>query len=182
MQHDLRARRSCTSTIASAAKSTNLRFGSSPNPRVQAEMAGGLAESAEISAQATAAEQAVASMNRATEIANRTIVALLVATTGQDFGENPHAWWDWWQRYNEYSPDGETPVYETHTADSTHRYYNPPESYSYRFDPPPPPPRSRSCFRRGHARLDENRAAADRAAGDRRPGARAKRDYRRAGV
>ena len=35
-----------------------------------------------------------------------------------------------------------------HTADSTHRYYNPPESYSYRFDPPPPP-RSYSCFAAG---------------------------------
>jgi len=69
---------------------------------------------------------------------------VLVATTGQELGESPKAWWEWWDSYNEYYPEGETPVYGQRYAESNHRYYRPPTDAEYYV-----PPRRLSCFAKG---------------------------------
>jgi Pretoxin HINT domain len=127
-----------------------VRIPAATNPAVTAEMAAvAVQNQRRFGAQAVSAEQQVAAMNRAIEDANRPIYPVLVATTGQEIGENPRAWWDWWNDYNEYSSDGAKPVYERHAEKSTYRYYRPPREGTYVIDPPPPPPRRYSCFAAG---------------------------------
>ncbi len=152
MQHDLQGPIDVTVDDRIRNKVTTTRFAAPANPAVVAEMASVAAVNRRnFAAKANAAEQQVAAINQATAAANRMILPVLVATTGKNFGDSPHAWWDWWQRYNEYSTDTEHPVRESSYADSTHQYYRPPEDHAYRIDPPPPPrpPGSLSCFAAG---------------------------------
>jgi hypothetical protein len=76
---------------------------------------------------AIAANQQVIQINRATDATNRIIVPVLAATTGEKMGVDPRAWWEWWTRYNEYNSEGEPPEYEYRYAETTLRYYRPPE-------------------------------------------------------
>jgi hypothetical protein len=152
MQHDLQGPTWIKIDDRVRGEVSEMRFGAAANPAVLAEMASVATQNRQrFGSQAAAAEEQTAAMNWATAAANRLILPVLTSTTGQEFGDNPRAWWDWWERYNEYSSDGEAPVYEHRTAESTHRYYRLPEGHAYRIDPPPPPPppRSYSCFAKG---------------------------------
>lgn len=129
MQHDLAGPTFVRIDDRIRGEVTDMRFAARNNPAIQAEIAAVAADNEQNFAQkANAAETQIESINRASTVANQRIIALLAATTGQELGDGPHAWWDWWERYNEYSSDGEPPVYVQHYADSTHRYYRAPES------------------------------------------------------
>ena len=94
--------------------------------------------------EAVGVEQQVVQANEAAAALNRRVTPVLAQVTGQDLGENPQAWWSWWQDYNEYySEGGDDPVYEHRYTESSHQYYRPP-TYSVPGTRPP-----HSCFTRG---------------------------------
>lgn len=156
MQHDLRGPTDITVDDRVRGEVTRIRLQALDNPLVKAEMASvAVANQKQFGTKALAAEKHVAIANKRTEAANAILIPVLTATTGQDLGSDPRKWWDWWQRYNEYSSDDEKPVNEQRYADASHRYYRLPQSYTQRIDPPPPPPPPpppgyrRSCFAKG---------------------------------
>jgi hypothetical protein len=150
MQHDLHGPTFIHIDDRKRNEVTDARLGASANPAILAEMASVAAVSRnQFGSKASVAERQVAAVNASIAFANSLIVPVLTATTGQELGDNPRAWWDWWEGYNEYASDGETPEYEQRVADASHRYYRAPEGHSYRINPPPPPPRKLSCFAAG---------------------------------
>jgi hypothetical protein len=84
-------------------------------------------------------EQHVGQANEIAALGNQRITAVLANTTGQDLGNDPKAWADWWQNYNEYYSDGETPTYDQNYVDNRHFYYRVPELIEQRM----------SCFAKG---------------------------------
>lgn len=151
MQHDLHGPVDVTIDDRVRGEVRQIRLQALDNPLLKAEKASvALANQRRFGTEALAAEGQVAIANRKAEVANAVLIPVLMATTGQDLGNSPRAWWEWWQRYNEYSSDDDKPVNEQHYSDSTHRYYRAPDSYTYRIDPPPPPGRyGMSCFAKG---------------------------------
>ncbi len=97
---------------------------------------------------AIATEEQVARTNRSIDEINSRIVPVLAGTTGQAFGENPKAWWDWWRSRNEYY-EGEHPVDQHYDSDSDHYYYGYPKYELYSSAPPDPRFRGLSCFASG---------------------------------
>ncbi len=77
--------------------------------------------------EAALVEQQVAIENQVAEINNERVTHVLATTTGETFGNDPKAWSDWWQDYNEYYSDGETPTYEQNYVDNRYYYYRMPE-------------------------------------------------------
>lgn len=147
MQHDLQG--PTYVTIINGPKRTRTRLPAATNPAVTAEMARVAAiNQQQLSQKATAIEQQLSVINGAIVESNARIIPLLAATTGQDLGESPRSWWDWWDQHNEYYAEGEPPVYEERYAAQTHRYYRPGRELVYDITPPPPPVR-RSCFAKG---------------------------------
>jgi hypothetical protein len=148
MQHDLQGPTNVTIDDQIRGKVTKERFGAANNPLVRAEMASvARANQQRFGSRASSADQQIAAANRATEAANAVVIPLLVATTGEDFGDNPRAWWDWWLRYNEYSTDDDRPVQEQRFADSTHQYYRAPSEKTVYVRPvadPQPRPQGRT--------------------------------------
>ena len=66
---------------------------------------------------------AVARLNKQIAQRNLRILIALRDTTGEDHGENPRAWWDWWLEYNDYAyQGGETPVL---SSSFTRSFFNP---------------------------------------------------------
>ena len=63
---------------------------------------------------AAATEARGAQANEAAETLNSRIVPILAEVTGEDYGDNPKKWWEWWQDKNEY-------LTSDHPVD---RYYN----------------------------------------------------------
>ena len=78
---------------------------------------------------------------------NAMLVDLLSATTGEQLGEDPEAWWDYWYDYNEYYRPSEPPV--NYKSNYSNNYSANPRA-QYFYNPPPPPyqgpPRRISCF------------------------------------
>ncbi len=145
MQEDLRGPTVVTVDNQITDEVASERFGAANNPLVRAEMASvARINQQQFGAQAISAQQQVAAANRATAATNAVVVPVLAATTGEDFGDNPRAWWDWWLRYNEYSSDGERPVQEQQFADSTHRYYRVPSAKTVYVRPVHEAPKLRS--------------------------------------
>jgi hypothetical protein len=97
---------------------------------------------------AVSAERQIADANRNIAAINSAVVPLLAATTGQEFGDNPREWWDWWRDYNEYYSEGKTPEYEHRYAESDHRYYRMPGDVR-RYLSDGTPWRPTSCFAQG---------------------------------
>lgn len=62
--------------------------------------------------QAFETERQVAEFNGSVGEMNEKIVPVLAQTTGQDFGNAPRQWWDWWQDYNGYENSYDRPVYD----------------------------------------------------------------------
>jgi hypothetical protein len=89
-------------------------------------------------------------LNQVTEAFNALVVEVLTATTEQKFGDNPRAWWDWWQNHNEYyASDDDVERYYDEDKDT---YLHGRPTYSVVDSsppPPPPPPRRTSCFAKG---------------------------------
>jgi hypothetical protein len=101
--------------------------GAANNPLLRAEMAAvAQVNQQRFGSQAMSAQAQIAAANAATQAVNALVIPVLAATTGEDFGDNPRAWWDWWFDYNEVARDGARPVDEQRFADSTHRYYRAP--------------------------------------------------------
>ena len=82
-------------------------------------------------------EQRIAQQNEATSAANERIIQVLAATTGQNLGNDPNAWADWWRDHNEYYSDGEPPAYDQNYVDNRYFFYRFPEV------------RRTSCFAKG---------------------------------
>jgi hypothetical protein len=70
------------------------------------------------------AEQEIALANLEAAALNARIIAVLTATTDQDLGDKPRAWWDWWQDHTEYYRPEERPIYAT--VDDSSEYITPP--------------------------------------------------------
>lgn len=84
-------------------------------------------------------EQQVARINQSIAAANSQVVAVLQQVTDEKFGNDPKAWWAWWDDYNEYYPEGATPVYERRYVDTRLEYHRAPQ-YA---------PARHSCFAAG---------------------------------
>jgi hypothetical protein len=71
-------------------------------------------------------EAVVGELNRVTEDRNSAIRRLLIANTGTDEGDDPHAWWDWWKSYNElhYSPERRVNYYGSESIYYDYVHYN----------------------------------------------------------
>jgi hypothetical protein len=89
---------------------------------------------------AAATEWQVWSANLATIALNSRILPVLLGATSQDLGEDPKAWWKWWNEQNEYYTPDEHPV--------ERQYYSDTDSFYY---PPGPQPvfGAHSCFPKG---------------------------------
>lgn len=94
-------------------------------------------------------EQRVAQVNQSVAEQNELILPVLAGATGQDLGDNPLAWWNWWREYNEYYEPGGEPSYEGYYTKDDSYYYRPTSTEVYIPPPPPPAYRPRSCFARG---------------------------------
>ncbi len=140
MQHDLQGPTDLTIDDRVRGEVIQEQIGAANNPLVRAEMASvARGNQQQFGSRAMSAQRQIAAANRATEAANAVVIPLLTATTGEDFGDNPRAWWDWWWRYNEYMSDNERPVQEQRYADSTHRYYRLPKETTIVVRPVPDP-------------------------------------------
>ena len=95
----------------------------------------------EFAREAAAVERGVSKQNQLAETLDAKIVPVLAYVTGEDYGSDPQAWWDWWQRYNESYMPYERPVRERNTTEISH-YYFPRPDYTTQ-------PRMTSCFPRG---------------------------------
>jgi hypothetical protein len=110
-----------------------------------------------------AGEQQVQASNQQTAARNERIFAVLTGVSDQNFGNDPRAWWSWWQDYTDYYRGGERPV--NTTIVSSREYIVPPQEESngygdergkelgpvpwYRMPPPPPWDGRIECFVRG---------------------------------
>ena len=95
-------------------------------------------------------EQQVARENQSKGALNSRVATVLERSTGQDYGTDPRAWWDWWQEYNEYDAPEERTTYEYSYVDSDNYIYRVPSVSNY-YAPKyePPPPGKYSCFAAG---------------------------------
>lgn len=75
------------------------------------------------SSAAVSAEMQIGDWNLAVEALNSLVIAALTATTGQDLGDNPKAWWEWWRRHSEYYASEDRPVERYYDTD-TECYYH----------------------------------------------------------
>jgi hypothetical protein len=112
---------------------------------VQAEMAAVAAASRrKFAIQAVSLEKSLKQINESTRAANERIIPILQATTGQELGNDPRAWWNWWDQHNEYYSERENPLYDYWYCNVGTYYYAQP---SYAVEPPPPG--TYSCFAKG---------------------------------
>lgn len=88
---------------------------------------------------AAATEGQVAQINHQATTTNGRVTALLYHLTGQNLGNDPKAWWKWWDEYNEYYTGGERPTEERRYVDNEYAYYRMPD-YA---------PMPHSCFAAG---------------------------------
>ncbi|TWT95301.1 hypothetical protein Pla108_34460 [Botrimarina colliarenosi] len=86
-------------------------------------------------AEAQSVESQVAAYNKAAEATNGRVIETLQQVTGENLGDQPRRWWDYWQRYSGYDVPYERPVAQTY--DRTESAVTP--------LPPPPAPRC-ECF------------------------------------
>ena len=98
--------------------------------------------SGQATAQGVTRQVALEQTNDSLEKFNRRICELLAEVTGEELGNNPEAWWQWWIDYNELYVSGEKPVNETYKRTKSMIYVaedrsQPKGKYSY--TPPPPP-------------------------------------------
>lgn len=64
------------------------------------------------------AERAVSQQNALALDVNERVCSLLSAATGEDIGQAPAAWWQWWNDYNEIFVAGDKPAQTTYRADN----------------------------------------------------------------
>jgi hypothetical protein len=97
---------------------------------------------------AAATEFQVQQANQSVETLNARVVQVLTATTGEELGDNPKSWWDWWRSTNEYA-SYDHPVDQHYDSDVDRYYYNFPTYGLVSSAPPPKIPIGRSCFVKG---------------------------------
>ena len=69
---------------------------------------------------------------------NQRVVGILAQATGENIGNDPRGWWNFWRRFNEYEKSTSRPTY-------TRRW----ERQVNYVIPPPPPPTRGECFAAG---------------------------------
>lgn len=92
-------------------------------------------------------EQQIAAANARNAAANQHITSVLTDVTGQDYGSDPVAWWDFWRDYNEFEDHEYPPEFVDHRYinDTSYTFVTPPAYF--RFEDRRPYGRSgRSCF------------------------------------
>lgn len=83
-------------------------------------------ENAKFVSMAVFTENQVARKNRAATILNLRLINVLQHSTGQDLGNDPREWWNWWQGFNEYHVEEERPTYvENYFETEQHQYRKP---------------------------------------------------------
>lgn len=98
-------------------------------------------------AQAVSVEHSLKQLNESARAWNELVYPTLIATTGQELGTDPRAWWNWWDDHNEdYSYDPK-PLYDYWYRDVDVNYYA--QSETQYEAPPPSPPRRCECFVKG---------------------------------
>jgi hypothetical protein len=70
-------------------------------------------------------EREVKALNEQTTEANKRIVSVLSGVTGLSLGDEPRAWWNWWQDYTDYHRSEQRPIYET--RERSREYVRPPQ-------------------------------------------------------
>jgi hypothetical protein len=88
-----------------------------------------LSKAAMLNCTAGGVESQVANENNASTVRNGRISEVLAKTTGQNLGDDPRKWWDYWHKQNEYYVPDQHPVYQ--------QYHDSNEKYSF------------SCFAKG---------------------------------
>jgi hypothetical protein len=78
-------------------------------------------------------ESEVAQTNQQIAAANDRIVNLLRISTGEDYGSNASAWWDWWSEYTATERTSDDVVYRTENTSMQTTFYDSP------YAPPTPP-------------------------------------------
>src|SRR6185295_14188814 len=73
-------------------------------------------------------EQQVQASNQEAAARNKRIIAVLVGVSDQNLGDEPRAWWSWWQDYTDYYRGGDRPV--NTTIVSSREYIVPPQEES----------------------------------------------------
>ena len=76
---------------------------------------------------ATSTEQQVDRLNAETDSTNSRVTNLLANVTDKDLGDDPLAWWDWWDKYNEYASDDERRTEEQRYVNTQFEYYRMPD-------------------------------------------------------
>ena len=71
-----------------------------------------------------AGEQRVQALNQQAAARNERVVAVLTGVSDQTYGNDPRAWWNWWQDYTDYYREGDRPVYAT--VENSNEYIIPP--------------------------------------------------------
>ena len=107
-------------------------------------------------AEAARRQEAIAEMNTQREEQNAKIIAVLKQTTGQDLGDSPQAWWDYWYQNNGYEDRSQMPVqtYRVSTSQQVDLYVpqEPPSGSGPPSSGPPSsggPPTRHECFAAG---------------------------------
>ncbi len=75
---------------------------------------------------ASVTESKVTKVNKAAETLNSRIIPVLAAITGEDYGDSPKDWWNWWRDKNEYYTSNH-PVERYYNSGEDHFNYNNPE-------------------------------------------------------
>ncbi|QDU58133.1 polymorphic toxin-type HINT domain-containing protein [Aeoliella mucimassa] len=93
----------------------------------------------------------VAAINEQRLQINNRIIAVLAQTTGEDLGDSPQAWWDYWYEKNGYESRNGLPeqTYRISTSEMINVYVEPPSSGSPPSSSGPPPPLRHECFAAG---------------------------------
>lgn len=126
---------SATSLVASVSTNDTMAADAGVSSRSATVSAAGAARSARrYEQEIEVAEKEIAAANAATDALNRRIFATLKRATDEDFGNEPRAWWDWWQDHTEYYRTADRPVYAT--QDITNEYVT-------------IPTQAKECFARG---------------------------------
>lgn len=91
----------------------------------------------EYQTQARELEQQIAASNLSSTSINARVVPVLSAVTGQDFGNQPQDWWDYWDEYRGYETSRDTQREYDHDTDTL--------AVGVEIAPLPPPPSSPRC-------------------------------------
>ena len=107
---------------------SNVVVNATSEPERAVTNAGAVRSSRSYEQETAAGEQQVEARNQRTVALNERIVAVLSGVSDQTLGNEPRAWWNWWQDYTDYYRGGDRPVYAT--LETSNEYVVPREETS----------------------------------------------------